>query len=151
MLLVVGVALAVAPVATAATASPPAIGVSRTTVTVTGLVGTDPSSIGADVGAQARFARANRRGGVAGRKVQYAGNATDPSAAAASAFAVVPAVSGTLDAHALAAAGVPFVGSANTTAWNGNRYGFGFVGAQAALQTRIVSPGTGRSLTSKCA
>ena len=124
------------------------VGVTRTTITVAGLVGGDPASTGAEVGAQARFARANRRGGVAGRTVTYAGNANDPGAAAATAFAVVPAVSDTLDAGALARATVPFVGSASTTAWDGNRYGFGFVGAQAALQTKLVSPAWGSSLRS---
>jgi hypothetical protein len=117
-------------------------------VSVAGLVGADPASAGADIGAQARFARANRRGRVAGRTITYAGNAADPTAAASTAFAVVPAVSGTLDAAGLAQARVPFVGSAATTAWDANRYGFGFVGAQAALQTKVVSPAWGRSLRS---
>ncbi len=126
-----------APSAGAATA-PAAVGVTRTTVTVGGLVGTEPASVGAEIGAQARFARANRRGGVAGRTVEYAGNAADTAAAAATVFAIVPAVSDTLDTATLAQAATPFVGSASTTAWDGNRFGFGFVGAQAALQTKVV-------------
>jgi hypothetical protein len=136
-----------APSAGAATA-PAAVGVTRTTVTVGGLVGTEPASVGAEIGAQARFARANRRGGVAGRTVEYAGNAADTAAAAATVFAIVPAVSDTLDTATLAQAATPFVGSASTTAWDGNRFGFGFVGAQAALQTKVVSPAWGAQLRS---
>jgi hypothetical protein len=131
--------------ARAATSS--VIGVTRSTITVSGLVGADAASTGAEIGAQARFARANKHGGVAGRRVTYSGTAPDP-AIASGAFAVVPAVSETLDAGALARAGVPFVGSAATTAWDGNRFGFGFVGAQAALQTRAVSPAWGARLRS---
>jgi hypothetical protein len=123
-------------------------GVTRTTVTVGGLVGADPASTGAEIGAQARFARANRRGGVAGRTVEYAGNAADAAAAAATVFAIVPAVSETLDVAPLSQASAPFVGSATTTSWDGNRFGFGFVGAQAALQTKVVSPAWGARLRS---
>ncbi len=134
--------------ASAATSTPTVIGVTRTTVTVGGLVGADPASTGAEIGAQARFARANRRGGVAGRTVEYAGNAADAAAAAATVFAVVPAVSDTLDTSALVQGAAPFVGSAASPAWDGNRYGFGFVGAQAALQTKVVSPAWGAQLRS---
>jgi branched-chain amino acid transport system substrate-binding protein len=124
------------------------VGVSRTTITVAGLVGTESTSTGAEVGAQARFARANRGGGVAGRTVSYAGNAVDATTASAEAFAVVPAVSDALDTTALARLALPFVGSATTTGWDGNRFGFGFVGAQAPLQTRSVSPAWGARLRS---
>jgi hypothetical protein len=132
--------------ATSAPAGTP--GVTRTTVTVGGLVGADPTSSGAEIGAQARFARANRRGGVAGRTVEYAGNAADAAAAAATVFAVVPAVSDTLDVAPLMQASTPFVGSATTTAWNADKFGFGFAGAQAALQTKVVSPAWGARLRS---
>ena len=98
-----------------AATAPTTPGVTRTTVTVGGLVGADPASTGAEIGAQARFARANRGGGVAGRTVEYAGNAADPAAAAATVFAVVPAVSDTLDTGPLTQASAPFVGSATTT------------------------------------
>ncbi len=151
LLAVVAIAMttAVAPIAGAATSkATTVIGVTRTTVTVGGLVGVEPASAGAEIGAQARFARANRRGGVAGRTVEYAGNAADTAAAAATVFAVVPAVSDTLDTATLAQASAPFVGSATTTAWDGNRFGFGFVGAQAALQTKVVSPAWGAGLRS---
>ena len=85
---------------------------------------------------------------MAGRTVEYAGNAADTAAAAATVFAVVPAVSDTLDTATLAQASAPFVGSASTTGWDGNRFGFGFVGAQAALQTKVVSPAWGAGLRS---
>lgn len=146
-LVAVAVACAGLPSPSGAAASP-TIGVTRSTVTVAGLVGADPASVGADIGAQARFARANRRGGVAGRAIRYAGNAADPATAASSALAVVPAVSDALDASTLAQIGMPFIGSASTTAWDANRLGFGFVGAQATLQTRVVSSAWGRSLRS---
>jgi hypothetical protein len=142
------VATALVPDTGASAATSTTTGVTRTTVTVGGLVGADPASTGAEIGAQARFARANRRGGVAGRTIEYAGNAADTAAAAASVFAVVPAVSDTLDAAALEQAGAPFVGSAASTSWDGNRFGFGFVGAQAALQTKVVSPAWGARLRS---
>jgi hypothetical protein len=137
-----------APRADAATARGDATGVTRTTVTVAGLVGADAASTGAEIGAQARFARANRRGGVAGRTVTYGGNAPDVTTVGSTAFAVVPAVSDTLDAAALARAAVPFIGAASTVEWDANRYGFGVVGAQAALQTKVVSPAWGARLRS---
>ncbi len=128
----------------------------RTTVTVGGILSGDGSSTGADIGAQARFARANAHGGVAGRTVEYSGTETDSgdpaldTAAvgklAASVFAVVPAVSGVLDTTALAQARLPFFGAATTSGWGANRFGFGFVGAQAALQTRVASPAWGTQL-----
>jgi branched-chain amino acid transport system substrate-binding protein len=136
--------------------TPPRAGVTRTTVTVGGIISGDPSSAGADVGARARFARANAHGGVAGRTVEYAGTETDTgdpaldtaavAKLAASAFAVVPAVSGVLDTTALAQARLPFFGAATTTGWDANRFGFGFVGAQAVRQTRVVSPAWGAQL-----
>jgi hypothetical protein len=85
---------------------------------------------------------------VAGRSVTYAGNAPDPATAAASAFAVVPAVSETLDTAGLTRSALPFVGSATTTGWDANPLGFGFVGAQAALQAKVVSPAWGARLRS---
>jgi len=118
----------------------------------------DATSAGAEIGAQARFARANARGGVAGRAIEYAGTETDggdparDTAAvqklAASVFAIVPAATGALDTAALAQARLPFFGAADTIGWDANRFGFGFVGAQAALQTRVVSPAWGAQLRS---
>ncbi len=113
---------------------------------------------GADIGAQARLARANAHGGVAGRTIRYSGTAVDGGDAAkdtaavqqqaGSVFAVVPAVSSVLDTGELARARVPFFGAASTTGWEANRFGFGFVGAQAVLQTRVVSPAWGVQLRS---
>jgi len=133
-----------------AAATPQVVGVTRTTVTVAGVVGGEATAVGADVGARARFTRANRRGGVAGRTVEYSTTAgsTSVSELAGSVFAVVPAVSDALDTTGLARARVPFVGAASTTGWDGNTAGFGFVGAQAALQIRVVSPAWGEELRS---
>jgi hypothetical protein len=126
----------------------PTPGVTRTTITVVGIVTADAASRGADVGAQARFARANAGGGVDGRKIVYSGTSGDAGGAisSGSAFAVVPAVSPGLDTAALARAGLPFFGAASTTGWEANRMGFGFVGAQATRQTRVVDPSWGRQL-----
>ncbi len=114
-----------------------------------GVVAGDPGSVGADLGAQARFARANARGGVAGRTIEY----SDVSGVAitdlpASVLAVVPAAVDALDTGALAQVGMPFFGAATSIGWDGNRFGFGFVGAQAVLQTRVVSPAWGAQLRS---
>lgn len=157
----VGLGFSAGPGATARAATAPvapSIGVTRKTVTVGGIVAGDAWSAGAEIGAQARFARANAHGGVAGRRIQYAGTETDAgdpvqdTAAvqklASTAFAVVPAVSAALDTAALAQARLPFFGAAATSGWDANRFGFGFVGAQAALQTRVTSPAWGMQLRS---
>jgi ABC-type branched-subunit amino acid transport system substrate-binding protein len=132
------------PVAEGATTT---VGVTRDSVAVVGLVGAGPATTGADLGAKARFERANRRG-VAGREIRYGGNAADAGSAATTAFAVVPAASDTLDVEGLTRAAVPFVGAASTAAWNDNRFGFGFVGVQEPVQTRAVSPAWGMLLRS---
>jgi hypothetical protein len=129
--------------------------VTRRTVAVGGLVASAGGS-GAEVGAQARLRRANRAGGVAGRRVRYlrteadAGDGAQDDAAigrlATDVFAVVPAESAALDTAGLAHAKLPFFGSADAPSWNGNRYGFGFTGAQAALSTRVVNPAWGVQL-----
>src|SRR5436309_6856116 len=69
-------------------------GVTRSSVTVGGVLSTDPAAAGADLGARARFARTKR---VHGRTIEYLGavNATDAagmSRLTEEAFAVVPAV-----------------------------------------------------------
>jgi branched-chain amino acid transport system substrate-binding protein len=152
VVLVSGLALVAAPAhaADSAATTTPVVGVTRTTVTVAGVVGGEATAVGADVGARARFTRANRRGGVAGRTVEYSTTTgtTSASELAGSVFAVVPGVSDALDTTGLAQARVPFVGAASTTGWDGNTAGFGFVGAQAARQTRVVSPAWGRQLRS---
>src|SRR3954452_5981278 len=99
---------------TLASGSGPAVGVTRSTVTVTGVVGSEAPSVGADLGARARFDRANARGGVARRTVVYvAPPVGGPNELARAAFAVVPAVSDGLDTAGLAQARVPFVGAAS--------------------------------------
>jgi ABC-type branched-subunit amino acid transport system substrate-binding protein len=57
-------------------------------------------------------------------------------------------VSSVLDTRALAQARLPFFGAADTKGWDASRYGFGFVGAQASLQTRVASPAWGAQLRS---
>ena len=149
---VAAIALSIVPTArgrvAAATSAAPTPGVTRTTIAVGGIVTADAASKGADIGAQARFARANARGGVDGRTIVYSGTSADAGGviSANSVFAVVPAVSPGLDTAALARAGIPFFGAASTAAWEANRWGFGFVGAQATRQTRSVDPSWGRQL-----
>ncbi|MFI5372612.1 MAG: ABC transporter substrate-binding protein [Candidatus Eisenbacteria bacterium] len=136
--------------------SAPERGVTRRTVAVAGLLAGNGSTAGADVGAQARFQRSNRHGGVAGRKVRYLGTEVDAGDAAqdaasveklsSEAFAVVPAISSALDTGRLARVGLPFFGVADSVGWNANRFGFGFTGAQAALATRVVNPTWGVQL-----
>jgi ABC-type branched-subunit amino acid transport system substrate-binding protein len=118
--------------ATAPTTTLP--GVARTTVTVGGLVPDGPDGQQADLGARARFERANRSGRVHGRTIEYRGSVPASDAAAVDtlareAFAVVPAIGLTDAATTLGRAGVPFVGSARSSEWQGNRPGFGITGS----------------------
>jgi ABC-type branched-subunit amino acid transport system substrate-binding protein len=130
----------------------PAGPLTATTVSVGGIVGNVPGDAGADVGAQARFARANEHGGVAGRRVVYVGTERPTDAATSAAavgrlapqvFAVVPASSPVLDANALTAAQLPFFGAADDASWTGGRLGYGFAGAQVPAPSRTVSPAWG--------
>ena len=143
-----------APASTSSTV--PAGPLTATTVSVGGIVADLPGYAGADVGAQARFARANEHGGVAGRRVRYVtterpGDAMASAAAvgrlAPEVFAVVPAATPVLDVAALAAAKLPFFGAADQSSWTGARLGFGFAGAQVAAPSRTVSPAWGITLT----
>lgn len=131
-----------APATTApATSTLPATALTRSTISVGGVV--DPAYAGAEIGAQARFARANARGGVAGRRVVYVGTSPDVKTATSGIVpigAVVPAASTTLDTQALRTARVPFFGPADQAAWTGNTSGFGFAGAQVPLISRQASP-----------
>jgi ABC-type branched-subunit amino acid transport system substrate-binding protein len=142
-----------APVTTApattvpATTTLPTTALTRSTISVGGVV--DPAYAGAEVGAQARIARANARGGVAGRRIVYIGTALDAKSAISGIVpisAVVPAASPTLDTVALAAAKVPFFGPADTAVWTGNASGFGFAGAQVPGLSRTASPAWGMTL-----
>jgi branched-chain amino acid transport system substrate-binding protein len=139
-------ALASVPVA----ASTPAVrGVTRTTVMVGGLVPADPAAAGADLGAKARFARAGRIGG---RTIEYLGaaNSADTTAVArltSDAFAVVPAIDLSDAAQTLARAGIPFVGTATSATWHGNRYAFGITGSGVSERGRSPNPAWGRQLS----
>jgi hypothetical protein len=131
-------------------------GVTRASVTVAGIVTGDATTAGADVGAQARFLRANLRGGVFGRHITITSVESDGGAAAtnsaavtklaSSVFALVPVLTPVLDVAALERLGVPFFGAATSTAWTGSRTGFGFTGAQAVERPVLASPAWGGTL-----
>ncbi len=101
----------------------------------------------AELGAKARFARANREGGVNGRMINYLGaadNKLDPSQDLPTvkkiveqdkAFAVVPMVSPVLAAGGtyLTQNNVPFYGWGITPAFCNNKVGFGFTGCLVPL------------------
>lgn len=140
---------------TTTTTAVPAGRLTATTVSVGGIVSDVPGDAGAEIGAQARFARANQHGGVAGRQVRYVGTEHAADAAAATAavgrlapqvFAVVPAASPVLDTAALAAARLPYFGPADEPAWTGAALGFGFAGAQVPAPSRFTSPAWGITL-----
>jgi len=160
-----GLAMEGVGVATAATSStepssgPPAgraaTGVTGSTLTVGGIVGADASSVGADIGAQARFARANRTNEVRGRTVEYLRTESVADAAGADAaaarlatevFAVVPAVAPSVGAATLNRAAVPFFGAASSAEWYANRVGFGFTGAAVTERTRVAESPIGMQL-----
>jgi hypothetical protein len=142
------------PVRAARAPSGDRVGVSATAVRVAGIVGTDAASTGADLGAQARFARAARRR-VAGRTVEYLRTTPAPDAATADAaaaelsgeaFAVVPAVGPAVGAAALGRDGVPFFGVGDTADWYTNRTGFGVVGVAVNERTRVAASPLGVQL-----
>ncbi len=116
------------------------VGVTATSIKVAGL-GDSLLYGGADVGAKARFQRANDAGGVHGRTIDYAGftdDGGDPTAGTTAAtklvqqdqvFAVVPAVTPTFAAGSfLAQQKVPYFGWGLSSDFCGNDYGFGFSG-----------------------
>jgi ABC-type branched-subunit amino acid transport system substrate-binding protein len=132
------------PTTTPAAPSTPATGAVRgvtdTSIRVGGL-GYSYLYGGADIGAKARFQRANDAGGVNGRTIEYLGfndDGADPTTGAAAAkklveqdgvFAVVPAVTPDLSAAPyLVEQKVPYFGWALSSNFCGNRYGFGFTG-----------------------
>jgi Periplasmic binding protein len=128
-------------------------GVTRSTITVAGIVTGDASTAGADIGAQARLYRENTRGGVAGRIIVYAGTEADHGVVAddtvaitklaPSAFAFVPVLTPAIDAASLDRQRIPFFGAAVTTAWQGSEGGFGATGAEAVERPRTASPAWG--------
>jgi ABC-type branched-subunit amino acid transport system substrate-binding protein len=125
---------------TAPSAGGAARGVTATTIKVGGL-GYSFVYGGADIGAKARFQRANDAGGVNGRTIDYLGfsdDLGDPNAGAAAAtklveqdgvFAVVPTVTPDLSASSyLVGQKVPYFGWALSSNFCGNPYGFGVTG-----------------------
>ncbi len=116
------------------------VGVTAATIKVAG-VGDSFLYGGADIGAKARFQRANDAGGVNGRTIDYAGfsdDGGDPAAGTTAAtklvqqdqvFAVVPAVTPAFAAgRFLAQQKVPYFGWGLSSDFCGNDYGFGFSG-----------------------
>ncbi|KAA0233163.1 MAG: hypothetical protein JJLCMIEE_02756 [Acidimicrobiales bacterium] len=95
---------------------------------------------GADVGAAARFDRANAEGGVHGRTIEFLGAADDNSDSSASlaeaqrlvrqegVFAIVPVTTASLSADFMIDENVPFFGWGISPAFCGNEVGFGFTG-----------------------
>jgi ABC-type branched-subunit amino acid transport system substrate-binding protein len=135
--LVVAGATAAAARTTTTTSVP---GVTDTSIRVGGL-GYSFLYGGADVGAEARFRRANDAGGVDGRTIDYVGftdDGGDPNAGTAAAtklveqdavFAVVPTVTPDFAASSyLVDRQVPYFGWALSSDFCGNRYGFGITG-----------------------
>jgi ABC-type branched-subunit amino acid transport system substrate-binding protein len=135
---------AAAQTTTSTTAAAPgkraARGVTDTSITVGGL-GYTLVYGGADIGARARFQRANDAGGVNGRTINYLGftdDGGDPNAGSAAAkklveqdgvMAVVPTVTPDLSASSyLAQQRVPWFGWALSSNFCGSTYGFGFTG-----------------------
>jgi hypothetical protein len=147
----VGTMVAALAFAPAATSAPAARGVTRTTVTVGGLVAGDPVAKDADLGATARFERANRKGRIGGRTIDYLGTRATTDATAVTvlvdtAFAAVPAIGISQDAATLSRESMPFVGVAGSPAWFGNRWGFGITGVSLAERSTAGSPAWGVQL-----
>ena len=124
-------------------------GVTKTSVKVRGLLlKTSPAGVsfaGNDIGAKARFDRANREGGVHCRLIDYGGaedDGNDPGRNLAGArklttqdkvFAVVPAYSTTFSGAAyLVQNKVPFIGHAVSPPFCGNAWGMGMGGCYTA-------------------
>jgi branched-chain amino acid transport system substrate-binding protein len=152
-LLIAGIGLVVAALTAvpAATSAATERGVTPTTVQVGGLVIGDARGQGADLGARARFERANGEGRVGGRTITYAGASpiTDTAAAARladEAFAVVPAVGIAQEASTFATERLPFVGVATAPEWFANPWGFGITGASLAPRSKTGNPAWGVQL-----
>ena len=135
------------PGAVAQNSSGPTRGVTATQIKIGGLVELTSSSgggyPGAAQGAEARFARVNRDGGIDGRKIDFIGIKDDASSATQDdtlahqlvqedgVFAIVPATSATLlpaTTNYLNSAEVPFVGWGFVPGYCGTTWGFGYNG-----------------------
>ncbi|MGP3957034.1 ABC transporter substrate-binding protein [Nonomuraea sp. 3N208] len=126
-------------------------GVTGTTIKVGGVL-TKTSASGystkdAEIGAKARFERANAEGGVHGRKIEFAGAEDDGQDAAKGdaaakklvqkdqAFALVPVHAPNFGGAAfLEQQGVPWFGWATGPQWCGTKTGFGYNGCLAPKQ-----------------
>jgi ABC-type branched-subunit amino acid transport system substrate-binding protein len=110
------------------------------------------SFAGADIGARARFARANAAGGVNGRTIDYIGVRDDRGGGSAGAdagsalvntdgvFAVVPVVTPDLAAApTFVSTGTPYFGWAISSNFCGHRNGFGITGCQLPPAGRSTS------------
>ena len=131
--------------------SDPAAGFTSTSITIEGDVdktsASGQSEALAELGAKARFARANAEGGVNGRKINYLGSADnklDPAQDLPTvkkiveqdkAFAIVPMVSPVLAAGGtyLVNNKIPFYGWGITPAFCNNTVGFGYTGCLVPL------------------
>jgi ABC-type branched-subunit amino acid transport system substrate-binding protein len=134
------------------TSSPSVVrGVTPTTIKVGGL-GTTQLFGSADIGAKARFQRANGQGGVFGRTFDYVGFRDDQGVAAANqqaatqlvstdqVFAIVPVVTVDLAASTtLAQQHVPYAGWAISSNFCGNQYGYSFTGCLFPPGRRVTS------------
>jgi hypothetical protein len=126
-------------------------GVTPTSIKVEGL-GTVASFAGADVGAKARFQRANASGGVFGRTFDYAGFKDDQGVGTTNqqvgtqmvqqdqVFAAVPVVTTDLGAAStFVDQKVPYFGWAVSSNFCGNPYGFGIAGCLFPPGRRVTS------------
>lgn len=124
------------------------IGVTDTAIKVGGVLvktsATGYTTAAAEIGAKARFERANTEGGVNGRKIEFIGaedDGMDPAKGAAAAqklvqqqkvFALVPVSSPPFGgASFLEQQSVPWVGWATGPQWCGTKTGFGYNGCLA--------------------
>ena len=106
------------------------------------------TSVGADLGAQARFARANRRGGVAGRTVEYAGHSRSRRRGRARRFGVRGRARG--ERHARHRPGSPRPGCRSSAprrppAWDGNTRRLRVRGRAGRVADPRRQPGLGRA------
>ncbi|MFI5372842.1 MAG: ABC transporter substrate-binding protein, partial [Candidatus Eisenbacteria bacterium] len=144
-------------------------GITAKTIKVGGIVDSFVYS-GADIGAKARFQRANDTGGVNGRTINYTG-VTDDSGDATldtkvattlalqdKVFAVVPTVTPNLSgSQVLVQQKVPYFGWGLSSNFCGNEFGFGFSGCLVPARTAsnawgmLISQLFGASSTGKTA
>lgn len=141
---VVGIVLASVGLASARTRTQSsAPGVTKNSINVAALV-SKPTFAAAELGAQARFDRENKKGGVFGRKITIVDTADDkfdPTTnvqevrrvvSSGDVFAMVPTVTVVLGASDyLAQQKIPFFGWGISSGFCGNEYGYGFTGCVA--------------------